>query len=319
MTPGRRGMLKYVIAVSGWVMLGLYLYYDYQVYGSVLFEHLFSSGSPAGNIFHALMLLAPAMSMYIAYLLHQRERLSRELLTKEKIESLSEMTGGIARDFQSLLSAVSGHIAEAKRTSDLPGEVLGKIGEVEGEVAAAREHIRELIAFSKGLKPETQVTIVEEAVKQVCEAETLGTGLSCQYDIPEDLWPGSIDRAMLREALAGVVRHAVKNSPPSGTVFVSCRNLSVGMHGTLPLTKGDYVQVAVRDEGGGLEEERLRRLFDPYAQGGEMGLGLATVFSIIQQNGGYVSAVSDEGRGTSLLLYVPVPAFKEPGRGIFAP
>jgi signal transduction histidine kinase len=312
-------MLKYIIAVSGWVMMGLYLYYDYQVYGSVFFEHLFSSESPAASIFHGLILLAPVVSMYAAYLLYLRERLARELLTKEKIESLSAMTGGIARDFQALLSSVSGQIAEAKGSSDLSEEAQRNLEEAERALADARERIQELIAFSREVKPEKQVAIVEDTLKEVCESETLGTGLSCHYDIPGDLWPGGIDPAMLRKALSGIVRHAVKNASASGTVFLACRNLSVGVHSALPLARGDYICVTVRHEGSGLSEEHLHRLFEPYADGGDTGLGLATAFSIIQQNGGFVSAESEEETGTSILVYVPVPAVEGPGRGVPAP
>jgi signal transduction histidine kinase len=256
--------------------------------------------------------------MYTAYLLHLRERLARELLTKEKIESLSAMTGGLARDFQSLLSSISEGIDEAK-ASDLCEEARAHLLEAEGALSSARGRIQDLIAFSREVKPETQVTIVEDTLKEVCESETRGTGLSCHYDIPGDLWPGGIDRGMLRRALTSVVRHAVKNSPPSGTVFVSFRNLSVGVHSALPLARGDYIRMAVRDEGSGLSGEGLRKLFEPYAEGADKGLGLATACSIIQQNGGYVSTASDEGTGTAILVYVPVPAVGGPGGKTAAP
>jgi signal transduction histidine kinase len=303
-------MLKVIVALSGWIILGLYLSYEYKEYGLGLFRHLFTRQEhPIQFIFHSIIVFAPLISTYVGYLMRQKENLLKELLKKEKLESMSTMSSSLAHDFVRLLSEVSRNLSRAKELSDDPEELCKRLEEAEKASASARELAQELLTFSKGIKPAKKISIVEDLVKEASESALQGTGVTSTYELSANLWPAHVDEGKMRQALSTVIKYSAEDVSQGGTILIKCENSSLGSQSGLPVKKGDYVKITIRDWGGGISEERLQRIFDPYSADSRasVGLGMASVFSIIEQNEGHIKAESEMGVSTTFHVYLPAP------------
>jgi signal transduction histidine kinase len=301
-------MLKVLVASSGWILLVLYLLYERQEYGGALLHHLFSPGQSAISMFfHLVMVSVPAASTYMAYLIRQREVLMRELARGERLQALGEMSQGIAHDFDSLLGSASEGIVRAVEQQDRPGERADSLDEVRRAILEARELAGELRDFSTGVVAAQRTVLVENVVRRACVVATGNTASECRYEFPDDLWPVEADEGSLMSAIAGVVGSAVRMAPQGVVVLVRCENVSLRGDTSLPLSRGQYVNVSVRVPGSDVPAEKLERLFDPYGVKGSegRGFGLARAFSVVRRHGGHLTASYQKG-SIIISAYLPV-------------
>jgi two-component system cell cycle sensor histidine kinase/response regulator CckA len=273
----------------------------------------------------------PAM-MIMARDITERKKTGDELLKIQKLESLGILAGGIAHDFNNLLAAIIGGISlleleagyreggyqEAGYEGTGYEEAEHERSEHEKETAELLEMIktaslqaksltRQLLIFAKGGAPVKNVASVSELLKDTVGFALSGSQVRCELSIADDLWWVKIDKEQIIQTINNIMINAEQSMPGGGTIEVRAENIVLETQSFLPLKEGRYVKISIKDQGIGISEENMVKIFDPYfttKQKGS-GLGLATAYSIIKKHNGFIRAESQIGVGTTFHIYLP--------------
>ena len=248
------------------------------------------------------------------YTIHDvTEHVGPETVTRrvEKPDSLGILSGGLAHDFNNLMTVVQGHIDVA--CFDLPDDHSARraLQAAQQSIDKTRDITAKLIAFSRGGNPILKTIHVESLLEDAIKSSLEGIPVDVAYEIPKDLWPAAADESQISQCFGNLAENAGEAMANGGALYVSAENVEVKTKDALPLQEGPYVRIAFQDTGKGIPADDLPRIFDPYfstkpmgKQKG-MGLGLAVCYSILKKHNGYITAASEEGQGTTISLYLP--------------
>ncbi len=263
---------------------------------------------------------APVGTVCIARDISERKQWETESLKRKKLESLGILAGGIAHDFNNLLSILMGNISIAK-SGLKPGEHTYRFLEkAEDASKKAAKLASRFITFSDGGWLKNEPIRLEDLLENAGQLPPQAHGVTLAVDIPTDLPPVVGDLEQLEQALKNIFLNAVEAMPGGGAIGVRAEITSPGEI-DVKLLRNDYryITVIVRDNGPGIPRENLEKVFDPYfstkkevSQKG-LGLGLTTSYSIIKKHDGHISVESQEGRGTTVKLHLPVFEEKDDG------
>ncbi|MBM4142379.1 MAG: response regulator [Lentisphaerae bacterium] len=249
-------------------------------------------------------------------ILEARER--EQNMRIEKLESLGVLAGGIAHDFNNLLMGILGNISLARSAPDHQRAEL--LNEAENAAARATSLTRQLLTFARGGVPIKRVTALSGVLEDAVSFALRGSDVRAQIELAQDLRAVEVDVGQIAQVVGNIVLNADQAMPQGGTIRVCAENAAVTARDGLPLSPGAYVRITFADQGPGIPEEHLTRIFDPYfttKQKGS-GLGLATAFSIVHRHGGTITAVSTLGCGATFSVYLPASsaaAVAEPPAG----
>jgi len=235
-------------------------------------------------------------------------KLESELLKVQKMESIALLSGGLAHDFNNILTGILGNISLARSFADPKNEKLTKVlTGAERASNRARDLTMQLLTFSKGGAPVKSRASLREALKDSVEFVLAGSSVASQIDLQPGLWTVEVDEGQLSQVLHNLLINAEQAMNGKGTVRLTARNVDIEEGEPLPLEAGRYVQVSIADSGCGIPREALSRIFDPYFTTKESGsgLGLATVYSVLRNHGGHIEVDSEPGLGTSFTFYLP--------------
>ena len=242
----------------------------------------------------------------------ERKKLEEELLRTEKLESLSVLAGGIAHDFNNFLCAILSHLSIASRTLRIDSQARDVLAKAEKASRRAQALTQQLMTFAKGGVPLRRTISIPQVVQDAASFSLTGSRVEGRIDIPDDLWAVHCDEGLISQAISNIVLNAVQATPGSGYISVRARNVHLGQDSPYPLPAGDFIEIAVADQGVGIPDQNLPRLFDPFfttKQGGT-GLGLPSAHSIIRKHEGHISVETRHGQGTT--FRVLLPASSEP-------
>lgn len=232
--------------------------------------------------------------------------LDEELLVREKLESLGTLAGGLAHNFNNVLTALLGNIQLARMQLQHHDQADRYLEEALKAGERAKELTMQLVVFAKGGEPIIGTTDIAQLIRG---SANLGSdsGIGYELVIPENLWPANADGDQIKQVIRNLLSNAEQAMPQGGTIRVSCNNVTVGTRNSRRLRAGNYVEVAVRDKGSGIAAEHLAKVFDPYftTRPGSRGLGLATAYSIINKHAGSISVASQSGAGTEVRFCLP--------------
>ncbi|MCA9451864.1 MAG: response regulator, partial [Nitrospira sp.] len=240
------------------------------------------------------------------------KRLEDERLRATKLESVGLLAGGIAHDFNNILTSVFANIGLAKmvtaKQSPPQGEkVIERLEAAEKACLRARDLTKQLLTFAKGGAPVKSTTSVASIITDTVQFALRGSAVRCTTHLPDDLWAIEVDEGQISQVIQNLVINSDQAMPDGGTISVVANNCLVAPQNVLPLKPGKYVCVSVADQGIGIPDDHLQKIFDPYfttKQKGS-GLGLATTYSIMKRHGGHVAVTSALGKGTCFTLYLP--------------
>ncbi len=247
-----------------------------------------------------------------------REKAEGELRQSQKMEAVGQLTGGIAHDFNNMLAIVIGSLSMLQRrfARAAPDDAaLGKYADAAMEGAnRAAELTRRLLAFSRqqALQPETVDANKLAAGMSELLRRTLGESIRVETVLAGGLWTTEIDPAQLESAIVNLAVNARDAMPDGGRLTIETANASLddaysALHSGVPA--GQYVLVAVSDTGHGMSREIAARVLDPFFTtkpvGKGTGLGLSMVHGFVKQSGGHLKIYTEEGRGTTVKLYLP--------------
>ncbi len=245
--------------------------------------------------------------MHFAFDITERKRLEEELRKMHKLDSIGVLAGGIAHDFNNLLAAVRSNVYMSKAKVSRKSSVYKMLESAENSLLMAATITGQLLTFAKGGAPIKEAISIIEIIKESAEFALSGCSIKCEYNMADNLWPVEADMRQIYQALHNIILNAVQSMPDGGTIRVSAENSSPGSDSGLPLQEGRYIKIVIQDQGIGIAEEHLQKIFDPYFSTQELGrgLGLSIVYSIIKNHDGHILAESEKGVGTTFTIYLP--------------
>jgi PAS domain S-box-containing protein len=232
----------------------------------------------------------------------------------QKMEAVGQLTGGVAHDFNNILTVITGTIGIlAEGVADRPE--LAAIARMIDEAAERGGQLtKHLLAFARKqpLRPRAidVNNLVLETVKLL--RPTLGQGIQIDPLLAEDAWAALVDPNQLTSALLNLALNARDAMPDGGSLAIETKNVYLDqayadMH--LEVAAGSYVMIAVSDTGSGIAPEDIERVFDPFFTTKEVGkgtgLGLSMVYGLVKQSNGHIKIYSEQGHGTNVKLYLP--------------
>jgi signal transduction histidine kinase len=275
------------------------------------------------------MLLAVLLAAWIALIaaatagMWSRERRRRaaeealrrseaQLLQAQKMDAVGRLAGGLAHDVNNYVNAITSQ-CELVRMNAPPGDrAADKMELVIATAGRITALIRRLLAFSKQQPVAPQVIVLNEVVEGLrgMMKRLLGEDLQLETVLAPDLWRTRVDPTQVEQIVVNLLVNAREASPRGGKVTIATANAPIPpAAGPTAAPAGDYVLLVLSDSGSGIAPEIRDRIFEPFfttKEGTESrGLGLATVYGIVQQNGGHLALHSEVGLGTTFRIYLP--------------
>jgi len=253
----------------------------------------------------------------------ERERAEEALRHAQKMEALGQLTGGIAHDFNNMLTGIIGSLDLMQRyIADGRAAEINRFSEAavsSANRAAALTH--RLLAFSRRQSLDRKTLNANDLIHSLEDllSRTKGDHIELKLLLGKDVWPVSTHVSQLENALLNLVINARDAMPEGGQLCIETANVYLdGSDITTlePVKAGDYLMIAVSDNGTGMTPKVLAKAFDPFFTtkpiGQGTGLGLSMIYGFAQQSGGHVTLSSLPGQGTSVRLYLPRLRGNEP-------
>jgi two-component system, cell cycle sensor histidine kinase and response regulator CckA len=246
----------------------------------------------------------------------QRQRDEAERRKAETLEQLGLLAGGIAHDFNNLLTAIIGNISLASLLLPPDAEMTTRLVDAKNASTRARDLAQQLLTFARGGAPIKKTTSIGKLIQDTVGFSLRGSHSRSDFQFGADLWPAEIDPGQISQVIANLAVNADQAMPNGGTLHVSCDNFPYTSTTTpaIPdLPPGDYIRISIRDEGVGIPEQYVKRIFDPYftTKPKGNGLGLATAYSIIKNHNGLITVESQVHFGSTFTVYLPAALHQE--------
>ena len=203
-----------------------------------------------------------------------RKKMEEELLKVQKLESLGILAGGIAHDFNNLLTGIQGSIDLAITRLNPNEKIYGWLVNAKKASGRAQNLTQQLLTFSKGGLPVTQPLAIAKLIEESTQFILSGSHVKCNYHLPQNLWLVEADKGQISQVFQNITINANQAMPDGGTITISAANVVIGDNDLLPLTKGNYVKIDIVDEGIGIPEKYISKIFDPYFTTKQAGNGL---------------------------------------------
>jgi PAS domain S-box-containing protein len=271
---------------------------------------------------------AQELILVIARDITQRQRLEQQLRQSQKMDAIGQLTGGVAHDFNNVLTVIAGTVDMLiEDLSDRP-ELVPVVGMIQDAATRGTDLTKQLLAFARKQPLQPRSTDINGLIVEA--ARLLRPALGEHVEIDSTLDPecrrALVDPSQLSTALINLAVNARDAMPAGGRITFGTRNVNFGPQvsgASAEINPGDYVMITVRDTGVGIPAAIRDKIFEPFfttkAPGKGTGLGLSMVYGFVKQSGGHIRIDSDEGQGTTVSLYLPCATQEAAAAGGAAP
>lgn len=244
----------------------------------------------------------------------ERERMEGQFIQAQKMEAVGQLAGGVAHDFNNILTVLVGTLGGLKRRIGDDPTSQNAIKLAEDAVGRAGAMTRRMLIFSREADTRPEDIDLEELMANIepLISKALRESIETEVNCGSDIWPVFADPVLLENAVLNIAMNAQDAMTDGGrfTLTMSNRNLSAGdVEGIPGGRSGEFVELAMSDTGCGIPEAILQRIFDPFfttkPKDKGTGLGLSTVRTFARRSRGFVSVRSRQGEGTTVSLYLP--------------
>ena len=256
--------------------------------------------------------------------INDRRLLERRLERMERFEAIAQLAGGIAHDFNNLLTGIIGHCSLLLEDPSLGRDAREDLAQIQRSADRAAGLTRQLLAFSRRQILAPRILDLNRLVTGTVSGirGVVGGRIEVVPMLGADLPPVMADPGQMEQVLLELASHAGQSMPDGGRLEILTGAVQVDeslADRHAGLSPGEYVTLTVRDTGRGLDEAALEHVFDPFfgrpASEQGLGLGLASVYGVVKQSGGYIAAASAPGKGTAFTIYLPRQESARGGRG----
>lgn len=250
----------------------------------------------------------------------QEKSFERQFVQAQKMQAVGQLAGGVAHDFNNLLTAIIGFCDLLLVRHDAGDQSFSDIIQIKQNANRAANLVRQLLAFSRQQTLRPKVLMVTDILAEISNLirRLIGENIDFKVVHGRDLMPVKVDQGQLEQVIINLAVNARDAMPEGGKLEI--RTSMIGPHHPLVqrydvIVPDDYVLVEVVDTGCGIPKDNLNKIFEPFFTTKEVGqgtgLGLATVYGIVKQTGGFVFVESDFGKGTNFLLFLRAHAKSE--------
>jgi PAS domain S-box-containing protein len=244
----------------------------------------------------------------------RQRHLEDQLRQAQKMEAIGQLAGGVAHDFNNLLTVIQGYCHLLMATLDAQSPYQVDLREIKAAGDQATTLVRQLLAFSRRQVLQPQIVDLNQAVSSIKKmvGRLIGEHIDLALNLSPEIGRVKVDPGQLEQIMMNLVVNARDAMPQGGTLTMETADVDLDdryaqFHAGVQT--GPYVMLAVCDTGCGMDAETQRHIFEPFfttkEQGKGTGLGLATVYGIVKQSGGYIEVQSQVNRGTTFRIYLP--------------
>ena len=244
----------------------------------------------------------------------EREGIQGQLLQAQKLESVGRLAGGVAHDYNNMLSVIAGYTELALERVAPDSELHADLKEIQAAAKRSIDITRQLLAFARKQTIDPQVVDLNELVESILRMlrRLIGEEVELVWYPGKHLWAVEMDPAQVDQILANLCVNARDAIDGVGKVTIETGNAvcdDAWCNANAGSRPGEFVVLTVSDDGSGMDKETLGRIFEPFfttkgvTEG--TGLGLATIYGIVQQNKGFINVHSAPGQGTTFKIHLP--------------
>ncbi len=255
----------------------------------------------------------------------EKAKLESQLQQAQKMESVGRLAGGVAHDFNNMLTVILGHAELGLMHLDPAHRVCVDLREISETAQRSADLTRQLLAFARKQTVAPKVIDLNETVTGMLKMlqRLIGEDIHLVWQPAAYLWLVKMDPSQIDQIMANLCVNARDAIEDVGRITIETINSTIDAEycaANLEATPGEYVQLSVSDDGGGMDKETLVHIFEPFYTTKELGkgtgLGLATVYGAVKQNNGFINIYSEPGQGTTFTIYLPRFAWSESNQAV---
>jgi len=244
----------------------------------------------------------------------EREKLRDQLSQAQKMEAIGQLAGGVAHDFNNMLNIILGYAQMSLLKTELSGQIRKNFQEIMSAAQRSADLVAQLLAFARKQTIAPKPLDLNDTVADMLSMlrRLIGEDIDLLWKPAAKLWPVKMDPAQIDQILANLAVNARDSISGIGkiTIETGCAEFDeVYCSQYTGFVVGQYVMLAISDNGSGMDKATMEKIFEPFFTTKEIGkgtgMGLATVYGIVRQNNGFINVYSEPGKGTTFKIYLP--------------
>ncbi len=244
----------------------------------------------------------------------EKEKLHEQLRQAQKMESIGQLAGGVAHDFNNMLGVILGHSELAMENIDPSQSLYGNLKEIRKAAERSADITRQLLAFARKQTISPAVLNLNDIVQSMLKMllRLIGEDINLTWIPGNALWSVKTDQSQINQLLINLCVNARDALTGVGKIVIETANCTIDENycaNHAGFRPGEFVKMTVSDNGHGMNKETLTHIFEPFfttkGVGQGTGLGLATVYGTVKQNNGFINAYSEPGKGATFSIYLP--------------